>query len=119
TVDERVAAITTWVQKDLPNRRNTIPPKRDSVDIEGKKYLIGTILYNLTRVGFNPVDDKVAQALEDAGFTVKYDDGRKHMHIVEFQRMSDENVRDFFAVYDAWLDEKDANGIPHNIGQMP
>ncbi|MGC4857356.1 hypothetical protein ACLQ24_29320, partial [Micromonospora sp. DT4] len=119
TVDDRVAAITTWVQKDPPNRRNKIPPGGDSVNVKGKAYPIGRILHNLTQVGVYSVDGKLAQALTDAGFTVKYDDGRKHMHIVEFQKMSDENVRDFIAVYDIWLDEKDANGIPHNIGQMP
>ncbi|MGC4857544.1 hypothetical protein ACLQ24_30315, partial [Micromonospora sp. DT4] len=108
-MDERVAAITTWVQEDLPNRRNTIPPRHDSVNVGGKEYPVGNFLYDLTRVGESSVDEKVAQALTDAGFKVDYD-GAGYMHIVGFQRMSDENVRDFFAVYDAWLDEKDANG---------
>ncbi|MGC4857546.1 hypothetical protein ACLQ24_30325, partial [Micromonospora sp. DT4] len=108
-MDERVAAITTWVQKDPPNRRNTIPPHDDSVNVGGKAYPIGHILSDLTLVGMISDDDKVAQALTDAGFTVKHD-GRGHMHIVGFQRMSDENVRDFLAVYDIWLSEEDANG---------
>ncbi|MGC4857543.1 hypothetical protein ACLQ24_30310, partial [Micromonospora sp. DT4] len=108
-MDDRVAAITTWVQKDLPKRRNTIPPHDDSVNVGGKEYPIGHILYDLTQVGAISADGKVAQALKDAGFEVAYD-GDGHMHIVGFKRMSDENVRDFFAVYDAWLDEKDANG---------
>ncbi|MGC4857414.1 hypothetical protein ACLQ24_29640, partial [Micromonospora sp. DT4] len=117
-MDERVAAITTWVQKDLPNRRNTIPSRDDSVNVGGEAYPIGKILHNLTLVGVISDDAKLTQALEDAGFKVKHD-GDGHMHIVGFRKMSDENVRDFFAVYDAWLDEEDANGIPHNIGKMP
>ncbi|MGC4857421.1 hypothetical protein ACLQ24_29680, partial [Micromonospora sp. DT4] len=117
-MDDRVAAITTWVQKDLPNRRNTIPPRDDSVDVEGEAYPVGRILHNLTQVGVFSDNAKLAQALTDAGFEVAYD-GDGHMHIVGFKKMSDENMRDFIAVYDAWLDEKDANGIPHNIGKMP
>ncbi|MGC4857332.1 hypothetical protein ACLQ24_29195, partial [Micromonospora sp. DT4] len=113
TVDERAAAITTWVQKDPTNRQNTIPPYEDSVDVGGKEYPVGQIFHNLTQRKANSVDGKLARALEGAGFTVEYDDDRKHMHIVRFQRMSDENARDFFAVYDAWLSEEG------NIGQMP
>ncbi|MGC4857365.1 hypothetical protein ACLQ24_29365, partial [Micromonospora sp. DT4] len=118
TVDERVAAITTWVQKDPTNRRNTIPPRGDSVNVGGKAYPVGNFLSDLTLVWVISVDDKLTQALEDAGFKVK-NDGRGHMHIVGFRRMSDENVRDFLAVYDIWLSEEDANGNLHNIGKMP
>ncbi|MGC4857559.1 hypothetical protein ACLQ24_30395, partial [Micromonospora sp. DT4] len=96
-MDERVAAITTWVQKDLPNRRNKIPPQSELVDVKGKEYRVGNIFYSLTKVGAISDNGKLARALTDAGFTVKYDGGG-HMHIVGFQRMSDENVRDFFAV---------------------
>ena len=88
------------------------------MNVRGKAYPVGNILYNLTLVGVNSDDDKLARALTDAGFTVAHD-GRKHMRIVGYRRMSDENARDFLAVYGAWLDEKDQNGNLCNIGQMP
>ena len=88
------------------------------MNVRGKAYPVGKILHNLTLVGASSDDDKLARALTDTGFTVAHD-GRGHMRIVGYRRMSDENARDFLAVYDAWLDEKDQNGNLSNIGQMP